>query len=338
MAEIICPNCKTSFRTGTNGSLVTASQDGTYALVPETIRNENKEINMDLSTINFKGMTDTEKNEILKAMGFNPFDFATQTVDRNDSVVQEIYENGYIKNEKLHRRWITAQTMRLLGWYDGITTNLWNESRDKWTENVKKMYDWQYAWKQIANELNVIQRINNGCEFFPRQAFFSQDKISMMINEYIEIVKDYCNKLPTYNCKGVPYIKLQGRNIFVADIERKVLTPIRIFKKNFENASSVYRMEHEIRMFVKSQNYVRLPMGAKLSSTWVDMFKSAGAYYTMENLVKYSGLKLVKNHELLDRDSSLQYLQSRVDDKGFQLLGLLKQSLVKNNFVFSDVI
>lgn len=338
MSEIVCPNCKTSFRTGTNGSLVTANQDGTYALVPETIRNENKENNMDLSTINFKGMTDTEKNEILKAMGFNPFDFSTQTVDRNDSVVQEIYENGYIKNEKLHRRWITAQTMRLLGWYDGITTNHWNEPKDKWTENVKEMYDWQYAWKQVMNEVYVISRIKTYGEDTPRSKFFSEEKILAMVDDYVEIVRDYCNNLPKHNCKGVPYIKLQGKNIFVTDIERKVINPIKKLKRQISNTLDIVEIPSKIRAFIKSQNYVRLPMGTKLSSTWVDMFKSAGAYYTMENLVKYSGLKLVKQGHLLDREESLQYLASRVDDKGYQLLGLLKESLKEADFVFSDVI
>lgn len=338
MAEIICPNCKTSFRTGTNGSLVTTNQDGTYALVSETIRNENKENTMDLTTINFKEMTDAQKSEILKAMGFNPFDFATQTVDTNDPLVQEIFANGYVKNEKLHRRWITAQTMRLLGWTDGVMPNHWGKTKDNWTENVKKMYDWQYAWRQVGKELDVIDKLQRVGETTPRSVFFSDEKISAMLDEYIETVRDYCYNLPKHNCKGVPYIKLNGRNFFVSDIEKKVITPIKKAKRIMENTFLRMYDHHTILRFIKSDAYVKLPRGTKLSPTWVDMFKSAGAYYTMENLVKYSGLKLVKDHELLDRDTSLQYLQSRVNDKGFQLLGLLKQSLVKNNFVFSEVI
>ena len=62
MAEVICPNCNTSFKIGNNGSLVDVTKiSGTVELVPETIRNNNKGDNdMDLSSINFKGMTQEE--------------------------------------------------------------------------------------------------------------------------------------------------------------------------------------------------------------------------------------------------------------------------------------
>ena len=57
MVEVICPNCKTSFKVDNGENIVDTSKlSGTVELVPETIRNENKgENTMDLGTINFKG-------------------------------------------------------------------------------------------------------------------------------------------------------------------------------------------------------------------------------------------------------------------------------------------
>ena len=345
MAEVICPNCKTSFKVGNGENIVDTSKlSGTVELVPETIRNENKgENTMDLGTINFKGMTQEEKNEVLKAMGFNPFDF-TNSVDKTDSVVQEIYENGYVKNEKLHRRWITAQTMRLLGWYYGVTKmKSWNGSlytKDEWTNNVNAKYNWTYIFKMLKNEYNSLAHLK-GISF--REEIFSPNLLHIIFDEYIKCLREYFDRLRTKNCKGVPYKTIGGRNIFVSDFEKKVVTPMKLFFANdiqWSAKNKDYKALYYGLIVFLSKYFIKLPNSTPLSRTWVDMFKKAGAYYTMENLVKYSGLKLVnyKTDEVLNRDDSLKYLEECKSQQGYKLLALLKRSLEVNDFKFSEVI
>lgn len=345
MAEVICPNCKTSFKVGNGENIVDTNKlSGTVELVPETIRNENKgENTMDLGTINFKGMTQEEKNEVLKAMGFNPFDFSN-SVDKTDSIVQEIYENGYVKNEKLHRRWITAQTLRLLGWYYGVTksVSVYNHSSttDYWTENVNAKYNWTYIFKMLANEYNSLAHLK-GISF--REEIFNQNLLRTIFAEYINYLREYFNSLRTKNCKGIPYKTIGGRDIFVSDFEKKVVTPMKLFFANdiqWSAKNKDYKaLCYGLKVFL-SKYFIKLPNSTPLSRTWVDMFKKAGAYYTMENLVKYSGLKLVnyETDELLNRDDSLKYLEECKSQQGFQLLALLKRSLEVNDFKFSEVI
>lgn len=346
MAKMICPNCKTSFQTALDNEmniylpLTRKEKVGTYVLVPEIIRNENKgENTMNVNEINFKGMTNEQKNEVLKAMGFNPFDFTTQTVDKTDPVVQEMYENGYVKNEKLHRRWITAQTMRLLGWSTGVqrVTSYWGTtySQDSWAKNVNKMYVWHYTFRQLANELKTLQHLSNDS---PRHVFFNPNHIRIIFSEYIDKVEKYLNTLEHKNCKGVPYVKVNGTNIFVSDLNKKILSPLR--KLLMYTDTSYKTLETTIRKLLKSNFYVKLPKTIPLSRTWIECFKASGAYYTMENLVKYSGLKLVnyETDEMLNREDSLKYLKTYVYKEGFQLLALLKNSLDKNDFIFSEVI
>lgn len=347
MAEVICPNCKkTSFKVGNGENIVDTNKlSGTVELVPETIRNENKgEKTMDLGTINFKGMTQEEKNEVLKAMGFNPFDF-TNNVDKTDSVVQEIYENGYVKNEKLHRRWITAQTLRLLGWYYGvIKEKSWNGSlytKDEWTNNVNAKYNWTYIFKMLANEYNSLAHLK-GNSF--REEIFSPNLLHIIFDEYIKCLREYFDSLRTKKCKGVPYKTIGGRNVFVSDFEKKIITPMKMFfaKNNIQwsvNSKDYKAFCYSLKVFL-SKYFIKLPNSTPLSKTWLDMFKKAGAYYTMENLVKYSGLKLVnyKTDELLNRDDSLIYLEECKSQQGYQLLALLKRSLEVNVFKFSEVI
>ena len=342
MAEVICPNCKTSFHVGNGKNVVDVSKlEGTIELAPKTIRNENKENNMDFNTINFKGMSDAEKNEVLKAMGFNPFDFKSQQVDRTDSVVQEIYKNGYVKNEKLHRRWITAQTMRLLGWYDGIKTEKgWSGNSytvDYWTKNVKNKYNWTYIFKQLANEYEALDNIEGDC---PRKQFFNPDDLIYIFADYVKQVKKYIETLKVKNCKGIPYKTIKGKNVFVDDIQTKVINPINEYLNRIIKTPSYDGYCYAIRLFLKSDIYIKLPNDTPLSQTWIEMFKKSGAYYTMENLVKYSGLKLVKyeTNELLDTENSLNYLSQCRENCGYELLALLKKSLEVNNFKFNEVI
>lgn len=345
MAEVICPNCKTSFKVGNGENIVDTSKlSGTVELVPETIRNENKgENTMDLGTINFKGMTQEEKNEVLKAMGFNPFDFSN-SVDKTDSMVQEIYENGYVKNEKLHRRWITAQTLRLLGWYYGVKKVAgWGSlfTKDEWTENVNAKYNWTYIFKMLANEYNSLAHLK-GNSF--REEIFNPNLLYKIFDEYIKYLREYFDSLRTKNCKGVPYKTIGGRNIFVSDFEKKIITPIKIFLADTDRQYFVkikdYRGISNLLHIFLERYFIKLPNSTPLSKTWVDMFKKAGAYYTMENLVKYSGLNLMnyKTDELLNRDDSLKYLEECKSQHGYQLLALLKRSLEVNDFKFSEVI
>ena len=342
MAEVICPNCNTSFKIGNNGNLVDVTKiSGTVELVPETIRNNNKgDNNMDLSSINFKGMTQEEKNEVLKAMGFNPFDFSN-TVDKTDPIIQQIYENGYVKNEKLHRRWITAQTMRLLGWYDGIKTEKsWSGNSytvDYWTKNIKDKYNWTYIFKQLANEYEALENIEGDC---PRKQFFNPDNLTYIFSDYVKQVKNYIETLKVKNCKGIPYKTIKGKDVFVDDIQTKVINPMNEYFNRIIKASSYDGYCYAIRLFLKSDTYIKLPNDTPLSQTWIDMFKKSGAYYTMENLVKYSGLKLVKyeTDELLDTENSLKYLSQCRVNCGYELLALLKKSLEVNNFKFNEVI
>lgn len=347
MAEVICPNCKTSFKVGNGENIVDTSKlSGTVELVPETIRNENKGVNtMDLGTINFKGMSDSEKNEVLKAMGFNPFDFKTQRVDKSDPMVQEIYANGYVKNEKLHRRWITAQTMRLLGWYSGVKVlnSYWGTVyyQDYWTKNVNEKYNWTYIFKMLANEYNSLAHLK-GNSF--REEIFNPNQLHTIFNEYIKYLREYFDSLRTKKCKGVPYKTIGGRNVFVSDFEKKIITPIKTFLADTESQYFVkikeYRGISNLLHIFLERYFIKLPNSTPLSKTWVDMFKKAGAYYTMENLVKYSGLKLMnyETDEPLNRDDSLKYLEECKSQQGYQLLALLKRSLEANDFKFSEVI
>ena len=133
--EVLCPNCGTSFKVCdcvNSKTPVSELKDGKYYLVPETIRNENvsksdermkalKEAGIDVSKL----QTLMQSNSDLKDI------FA-----ENDPVIEELSKGGFIKNPELFRRFITAQTFRLL------------KDPSGWTHAVRKTYDTKYVYNQ----------------------------------------------------------------------------------------------------------------------------------------------------------------------------------------------
>lgn len=292
---------------------------------------------MDLNNLNnLKNLSREEKNEILKAMGFMPFSFNTEE-DKNDELVKQVYANGYVKNEKLHRRWITAQTLRLLGLYKSFWTP------DRYYDNIRKNYNWHYSFKQIINECKAIIHLD---ETSPRHIFFSVEKIVQFAKDYLlELEKLTKKKLKVKNCKGIPYITIKGFNVFKEDIDKKILEPARkqllhplqdverALKKKEINKETAYRkIILIIRMFMK-KNYIKLPKDkVNLSKTWLNMFTAAGAYYSMKNLIKYSGLRLcdTKKGKTLNIDESLEYLEASKYEEGYKLIAMLKEAIARD--------
>ena len=69
----------------------------------------------------------------------------------NDPIAQKIMENGYVKNTKLFRRWITAQTFHLLNY-----KAYGNPNRTGWECAVKDLYGYNYQFTMMLEEIRVL--------------------------------------------------------------------------------------------------------------------------------------------------------------------------------------
>ena len=94
----------------------------------------------------------------------------------------------------------------------------------------------------------------------------------------------------------------------------------------------------------KSNKYCRNK--GKVSKTWIDAYKGAGAYYTLQNMVLYHGCKLNtyptscrslldKNRECLYGDKAYEYMKSLLNDyDNYKWVGMFRQCVKDNNFTF----
>ena len=240
----------------------------------------------------------------------------TQVMD-NDPIYQSLFNGATIPDHKLFRRWVLAQTFRML--------------RHDYTKELK-WKGYEYQWRMLEEELRVqaILYKKDPENFEKRNRFFSMGVFASMYSQYLLDLNRYISSLKTKKCKGVPYKTIYGRNVFVADIDTKILDPIRAA---FCKVTSV-KTPDGLYLAVKALNKVRVPMhnGTPQIKAWVNAYKAAGAYYSMENLIRFHGMRVHYLGAVLDEKGSLAYLDkvSKTQEE-YWLLGLLKNELKLNN-------
>ena len=137
--EVRCPNCGTDFLLG-NGDSVSSTniKDGIAYLIPKTIRNENKTATR-LEALKLAGVNVDKLQSLMQT------DSALKEIfNEDDPILKEISKGGFIRNSELFRRFITAQTWRLI------------TSPHGWTRAVRGRYRTKYVLNQSIRELQTL--------------------------------------------------------------------------------------------------------------------------------------------------------------------------------------
>lgn len=188
-----------------------------------------------------------------------------------------------------------------------ITAQTWSLIRNNksWTESVRSRYNISYVFKQTKQELRLqIKLMNKGIENDHRYSFFSLDDM-----------KDIFWNLASYSysVKNEKFTYL--RNAIMASKSRKELLDV-ISSCNW--------------WFRNSEHYK--------PRRWLNSFKGAGAYYTLQNLIRTHGLVLPK---CADMNESLKVVEevynSIMSYDAYQrrwdiLMSLLVNAVRKTNF------
>lgn len=240
MLEVRCPNCQSSFKVGSDNAPVSKLSDGIHYLVPETIRNENKG---DKMTERMKALEEAGVNvEKLRELMGNNSSFK-DIFKEDDPILNELSNGGFIRNNELFRRWITAQTFRLI-----------NDS-NSWTRAVRKHYDIKYAYRQTIRELKVMCIIARKTQGKDRRLnFFCFGALKAIFCDFVR---------ESYN------LTESQRNDFI---------------RRINDSDTLGELYQQIPMRLRFGKYARIP------ELWINCFKGAGAYYTLQNVIRTHGL------------------------------------------------
>lgn len=353
MSKLICPQCgaevilpeKSSFITGV--TLAENTDNNTYYLKTkensnmgkvaerlETLKNNGIDVSKFFSVSLPSGEEIAMRIENGTPIACNLDDYFNDDID--DEIESEIFENGYVKNTRLHRRWVMAQMFHALE----FKAPIWNKTIGNGFTGWLYNHGYSYQWRMAIEEFRVISKLEklDAESFKERSMFFNCDLSLEMIFDYEKKLHKYIDSLKRHSCKGITYIKLpKYGNIFVSDLNRKIYMPISRYKNilnraiRTNNYAEVYRCLNNFYKF----EYIELPYNTKMSNKFVDAYKGSGAYFTLKNMFMFHNCKWGNRTTKEALNLLLLTAQNDMDkNSGYKLLGLLKYIIDDNCFDF----
>lgn len=257
---------------------------------------------------------------------------------KDNSVANQIIEDGYVRNTRLHRRFVMAQMFHMLNYksYDGKESGFHACLRNRYT--------YHYTFEMMLEEVRVLSKLEarDKESFEERSHFFTLDVVTAVVDDYMNKLKAYVDTLPVKKCKGVPYKRIKSVNIFVDDLEKKLYKPLVNKAHKIVYARNYSEAYNALNSFMKSM--VKLPYDTPKSKVWIDAFKGEGAYYTMKNLVMfhdciiYTGPAHNCMYRRFNGAEAVNYLNCKLDEyQGvyYRMFALMKKVIADNDFDFN---
>ena len=270
-------------------------------------------------------------------------------VGSNDVVREQIITDGYVRNTKLHRRFVMAQMFHMLNYIS------WDGRERGYAACLRNHFDYKYTLDMMIEEVRVLGKLEKRDHesFMERSHFFTKAVVVNVLDDYLEKLKKHVDNLPDKNCKGIPYKRVKGIDIFNADLDKKLYRPVRDRIQRVQRAGNYEQMYRELMAFMR-YNFVKLPYSTPKSKAWADAFKGEGAYYTLKNLIMFHDC-VVNVYECtaygygrysyssrkvgtLVGTDAIAYLQKKLDEyngEGWRMFALMKKVIEDNNFDFN---
>lgn len=321
--NVMCPVCGAKFAISENEHVVSNavvigkdSNLGNVFLRLEDDRKAQLE-RRGIDTSKYFSISSPKGDDVLMRWGDNG---QPEMVDENDPVIVAIRKAGSVPNRRLFRRWVMAQMFR------GLSFEGWRG--DHGFHSWMKWYGYHYTWKMAVEEYRVQAVLYRKDEenFRMRNRWFDKGVALAMCEDYIAQLRDYVKRVRVRHCKRVPYKRIGGKNIFVADLYNKVFNPLEIAKRKVAQSATPRDLYDALCDFVRT-----MPLNGshfKQCYEWQDAYKGSGAYFTMRNLIMFHGANYVGCNGY---DESLRKLDEYARDcYGYEMLGALKEMIRQN--------
>lgn len=251
-------------------------------------------------------------------------------LDDNDPLFSYIVAQGTIPNRRLFRRWVMAQMFHMMSY------TLYRSKEPLGVTEMIHRLGYEYQWKMLLNELYAQMKMEykDPESFVERNRWFNINVVAVMANDYIAQLRERVDALKVRKCKGIPYKHVCGRNIFVSDLECKLYNPLEIAKTRIRMAKNAAQLYNAAKNF--NDIRIKMPSSTTQSRIWVDAYKGAGAYFTMQNLIRFHNCVAFDDAgNRLDKFQSLDFILIKAEmyknGEGWRLLAVLKKMLADNN-------
>lgn len=195
-------------------------------------------------------------------------------------------------NHSAFRRWITAQTFRMLNYVS------YDKKSKGWEAYLRDNYSYIYQFKMMIDEFKRMEKIKKtDKEEFERRLYFFNKSV------VLEVCR---NCFDTCIMSDKTKDKLQ---IIYESIENT----------KYEDIDSLRVLLIAFTKFVESRQ-VKIPRNAKKCKAWKEAFKGSGAYYTVVNLILYHGVRVYNSwdDEFYNKNESLRYVGRELEKYYFE--------------------
>ena len=345
--KVVCPKCGAQFamaeKTHVATGVVIGKDAGLGTFYPEVVGQDKpeekklpkkaseriealREAGVDVS--NFFAMSGADGGEFVGKTENGTFSILSD----DDPIYDAILEGGDVYNWKLARRWVTAQMFYMLS-REG--EKMWSQYKHSITEQIRAK-GYEYMWKQLEDEFFAQKKMKeHGDEenFQDRNRWFNAELLVRMLEDYRYQLHLHVKHLKTKNCKGRPYKRICGENVYEFDIQQKLFDPIEKLKKDAmycQHPSNLYYLVRHFNVKIRRRH----SWNPKQSAAWIDAYKGAGAFFTMQNLIRYHKCRFVVDSVKVGKHDSyltLMGIANSYKDEGWRMIGLLRQFLKDND-------
>ena len=200
-------------------------------------------------------------------------------------VAEMVVEDKQVDNKKLFRRWVAAQTFRMI--YErsyNVTARSWETG---WDNYLRNCYDYKYQFSMMLEEFRVLNKLSvkDEDEFYERAHFFNGDVAVATCKHYMVQFDKYV-KEHTKDSK----VKLAQYGTVDMDEYKKIVNKLNSIIDDLKTANTYAELYTYLKKFMKKMN--KLPFETPKCPEWKNTFKGNGAYYTLKNLILFHGCTL----------------------------------------------
>lgn len=230
----------------------------------------------------------SERIKMLEKLGVNTSKYRVSlgnVVLTSEDEIENMVKPQFINNNKLFRRWITAQTFKM------IYEPSYNEHYCKeygWNNYLKNRYSYMYQFDMLKDELKVLAKLElvDREEFEIRSRFFTKEVVYKTCDHYLKQLRRYYKN----NCKTNGEIKLKKYGVVTANDYLSLSLKLRCFVDDIATSCTYNELKKVFDNFYKCMN--PLPTRTSKCSEWKDAFKGSGGYYTLKNLVMFHDVRI----------------------------------------------
>lgn len=263
-------------------------------------------------------------------------------VDMTDDVEKRLAEGGYINHYTLFRRWVMAQVL-------GMLRRSQQDSDYNITLQIRHR-GYEYQWRVLEREFMAQAKMSKHGDkenLYTRRRWFCEATVSECMVHYVYVLKCYVERNLMYRtkadgtstykhkCKGAPYVRLMGKNIFVDDLHKKVYNPLLAIARAVNRETNAEKIHSLIVKFNSMRK--KMKCDTEMCPYFIDSYKGSGAYFTCKNLIMFHGARFLreKDNSVMSEDASLAYLEIKADEyknrEGWRLFGVMKQLIEDSN-------